>query len=119
MIISCSKINDHAVKPSSITAKKARLLNLRLVITDNAKKVWSLMQSKKSKAKLLGIVYHNSTKYLFSVSVVNAFSDYFKSVYISSNVNYNSNIVDDSSPIRLKKNMTFASKLTKSKSDSY
>ncbi|XP_063931859.1 uncharacterized protein LOC135143848 [Zophobas morio] len=71
------------------SAHKRYLFDIQESITVNPNRFWTFIQKKKGSTRIPGLMNFNNQKLTSPEDIVNAFGEYFKSVYNPSNVNIN------------------------------
>ena len=69
------------------SAHKRYLFEIQESITVNSNRFWTFIRKKKGSTRIPGLMNFNNQKLTTPEGIVNAFGEYFKSVYNPSNVN--------------------------------
>ncbi|EFA08522.1 hypothetical protein TcasGA2_TC006175 [Tribolium castaneum] len=96
-ILSLFKHYRSCSKSLIFSAHKTHIRVTQESLTNNPKNFWKFVQQKKSATRIPGLMKYNNQELHDPLSIVNAFSNYFSSVYNQSKQTVNKN--DASSPI--------------------
>ena len=75
------------IKTLMATAYRRYISNMELVVSSDPKKIWSFIDYKKGRTRIPGSMEFNNVKLESPQSIVNAFGEYFSSVYVKSDPN--------------------------------